>query len=86
MLSHFRVFHARFLGARRRIRGGVGNNKKFFFPNLGLMNNVSLLRDVVTHPSFISGDITTKFFEDHYPDGFKGIHAFVYYFLFCSRN
>ncbi|XP_028401675.1 propionyl-CoA carboxylase alpha chain, mitochondrial-like [Dendronephthya gigantea] len=38
----------------------------------GLINNVSLLREVVTHPDFITGDITTKFFEEHYPDGFKG--------------
>ena len=43
------------------------------FYNLGLINNVSLLRDVVTHPYFITGDITTKFFEEHYPDGFKGM-------------
>ena len=43
------------------------------FHNLGLINNVSLLRDVVTHPYFIAGDITTKFFEEHYPDGFKGM-------------
>jgi acetyl/propionyl-CoA carboxylase alpha subunit len=44
-----------------------------FSYSIGLVNNVSLLRDVVTHPNFISGDITTKFFEEHYPEGFKGM-------------
>jgi acetyl/propionyl-CoA carboxylase alpha subunit len=52
----------------------------FYLHNVGLINNVSLLRDVVTHPNFITGDITTKFFEEHYPDGFKGMilpHLFI---------
>lgn len=34
--------------------------------------NVSLLRDVLNHPKFRLGDITTKFLPQEYPSGFKG--------------
>lgn len=30
-----------------------------------------LLRDILAHPRFISGDITTKFLEEEYPQGFS---------------
>ena len=36
-------------------------------------HNLSFLSDLYRHPRFISGDITTKFIEEEYPDGFKGV-------------
>ncbi|XP_075446889.1 propionyl-CoA carboxylase alpha chain, mitochondrial [Ascaphus truei] len=38
----------------------------------GVTHNIPLLREVITHPRFITGDITTKFLSEVYPDGFKG--------------
>lgn len=39
----------------------------------GVKHNISLLQDVLGHEKFISGDISTNFLPEHYPDGFKGI-------------
>eukprot|EP00914_Ancora_sagittata_P025642 GHVO01050787.1.p1 GENE.GHVO01050787.1~~GHVO01050787.1.p1 ORF type:complete len:689 (-),score=125.13 GHVO01050787.1:610-2430(-) len=39
----------------------------------GVTNNIALLRDVITEPKFISGDITTNYLMEVYPDGFKGV-------------
>ncbi|XP_071839324.1 propionyl-CoA carboxylase alpha chain, mitochondrial-like [Apostichopus japonicus] len=38
----------------------------------GVKHNISLLQDVLGHEKFISGDISTNFLPEHYPDGFKG--------------
>lgn len=38
----------------------------------GVTHNISLLREIITHPRFVSGDITTNFLPEVYPDGFKG--------------
>ncbi|XP_048863075.1 propionyl-CoA carboxylase alpha chain, mitochondrial isoform X2 [Brienomyrus brachyistius] len=38
----------------------------------GVTHNIPLLREVITHPRFISGDISTKFLQEVYPEGFKG--------------
>lgn len=38
----------------------------------GVTHNIPLLREIITHPRFISGDISTNFLPDVYPDGFKG--------------
>uniref|UniRef100_A0A8D2L5J5 Propionyl-CoA carboxylase alpha chain, mitochondrial n=1 Tax=Varanus komodoensis TaxID=61221 RepID=A0A8D2L5J5_VARKO len=38
----------------------------------GVAHNIPLLREVITHPHFVQGDISTKFLSDVYPDGFKG--------------
>uniref|UniRef100_A0A8C3A8G7 Propionyl-CoA carboxylase alpha chain, mitochondrial n=1 Tax=Cyclopterus lumpus TaxID=8103 RepID=A0A8C3A8G7_CYCLU len=38
----------------------------------GVTHNISLLREIITHPRFISGDISTNFLPEVYPDGFKG--------------
>ncbi|XP_056411654.1 propionyl-CoA carboxylase alpha chain, mitochondrial isoform X1 [Hyla sarda] len=38
----------------------------------GVTHNIPLLREVITQPRFIKGDITTKFLHEVYPDGFKG--------------
>lgn len=36
-------------------------------------HNVSFLQDVYRHPRFESGEITTKFIEEEYSDGFHGV-------------
>ena len=38
----------------------------------GVNHNIPLLRDIITQPQFVQGDITTKFIEEVYPNGFKG--------------
>mmetsp|Transcript_12691 Transcript_12691/g.19189 ORF Transcript_12691/g.19189 Transcript_12691/m.19189 type:complete len:427 (-) Transcript_12691:64-1344(-) len=38
----------------------------------GLSNNLNFLRSVLTHPRYLSGNITTKFIEEEYADGFHG--------------
>jgi len=39
----------------------------------GLGNNLSFLRSVVRNEKFAKGDYGTKFIEEEYPDGFKGV-------------
>eukprot|EP01147_Barroeca_monosierra_P010874 gene10874-2949_t len=38
----------------------------------GVKHNIPLLREVYSHSRFLSGDITTKFLEEEYPEGFSG--------------
>ncbi|XP_019959114.2 propionyl-CoA carboxylase alpha chain, mitochondrial [Paralichthys olivaceus] len=38
----------------------------------GVTHNIPLLREIITHPRFISGDISTNFLPEVYPDGFNG--------------
>ncbi|CAF0847478.1 unnamed protein product [Brachionus calyciflorus] len=38
----------------------------------GVTNNIALLRDIVTEEHFVKGDISTKYLQKVYPDGFKG--------------
>lgn len=38
----------------------------------GVTNNISMLRDIITEKRFRSGNITTKYLPETYPDGFKG--------------
>jgi len=38
----------------------------------GISHNISFLEAVMSHPRFQSGDITTKFIEEEYPQGFSG--------------
>ncbi|NXV00189.1 PCCA carboxylase, partial [Cettia cetti] len=38
----------------------------------GVAHNISLLREVIVHPRFVQGDISTKFLPEVYPEGFKG--------------
>ena len=38
----------------------------------GISHNISFLEAVMGHAHFASGDITTNFIEDEYPDGFFG--------------
>jgi len=37
----------------------------------GVNHNVAFLRELCDHPKFIEGNITTKFIEEEYPEGFK---------------
>ena len=38
----------------------------------GVNHNIPVLRDIITQPKFISGDINTNFIKEVYPKGFKG--------------
>ncbi|KAJ3388920.1 hypothetical protein HDU84_009334 [Entophlyctis sp. JEL0112] len=38
----------------------------------GVTHNIPLLRDVISHPRFAAGKISTKFLAEEYPTGFKG--------------
>ncbi|XP_064167943.1 propionyl-CoA carboxylase alpha chain, mitochondrial [Anguilla rostrata] len=38
----------------------------------GVTHNIPLLREILVHPRFVSGDISTKFLPEVYPEGFKG--------------
>lgn len=38
----------------------------------GVTHNIPLLREIITHPRFIAGDISTNFLPEVYPEGFKG--------------
>nr|XP_015801023.2 propionyl-CoA carboxylase alpha chain, mitochondrial isoform X1 [Nothobranchius furzeri] len=40
----------------------------------GVTHNIPLLREIITHPRFVSGDISTNFLPEVYPEGFKGHH------------
>ncbi|XP_053730256.1 propionyl-CoA carboxylase alpha chain, mitochondrial [Synchiropus splendidus] len=39
----------------------------------GVTHNIPLLREIITHPRFVSGDISTNFLPEVYPEGFKGL-------------
>lgn len=38
----------------------------------GVTHNIPLLRDIITEKRFVSGNISTKYLTETYPDGFKG--------------
>ncbi|BBJ31959.1 propionyl-CoA carboxylase subunit alpha [Rickettsia asiatica] len=38
----------------------------------GIAHNISFLEAVILHPRFVSGDISTAFIQEEYPDGFSG--------------
>ena len=38
----------------------------------GVTHNIPLLRDIITEQRFVSGDISTKYLPQVYPEGFKG--------------
>lgn len=38
----------------------------------GVTHNIPLLRDVISHPRFVAGKLSTKFLAEEYPKGFKG--------------
>lgn len=47
-------------------------SSKFSLSLSGVTHNIPLLREIIVHPRFISGDISTNFLPEVYPDGFKG--------------
>lgn len=44
----------------------------------GVTHNIPLLRDIITEKRFVSGDITTKYLQETYPDGFKGMSRIIF--------
>jgi propionyl-CoA carboxylase alpha chain len=38
----------------------------------GIINNIDFLESIFHHPSFIAGELNTRFISDFYPDGFNG--------------
>ncbi|MBM7069564.1 acetyl/propionyl/methylcrotonyl-CoA carboxylase subunit alpha [Actibacterium sp. 188UL27-1] len=40
----------------------------------GIGHNLPFLSAVMDHPKFVSGEITTAFIAEEYPDGFDGVH------------
>ncbi|XP_008320692.1 propionyl-CoA carboxylase alpha chain, mitochondrial [Cynoglossus semilaevis] len=38
----------------------------------GVTHNIPLLREIITNSRFVSGDISTNFLPEEYPEGFKG--------------
>lgn len=50
-----------------------------------MTHNISLLREVIIHPRFVQGDISTKFLPEVYPDGFKGLLLMGIFFFFPSE-
>lgn len=40
----------------------------------GIAHNLPFLSAVMDHPRFVSGEITTAFIEEEYPDGFDGVN------------
>ena len=38
----------------------------------GVNHNIPVLRDIITQPRFVAGDINTGFIQEVYPEGFKG--------------
>jgi propionyl-CoA carboxylase alpha chain len=57
-------------------RGGaieVMRNALDSFEVEGIGHNLPFCAAVMDHPRFISGDISTAFIEEEYPDGFKGV-------------
>lgn len=43
----------------------------------GVTHNIPLLRDIMEEKRMRSGDITTKYLYETYPDGFKGNNGII---------
>lgn len=46
--------------------------RDLYSPVLGVMHNISLLRDILDRPAFLAGNLSTNFLNEEYQDGFKG--------------
>ncbi len=40
----------------------------------GVTHNLGFGQSIITHPDFVSGNYTTAFIDENYPEGFKGDH------------
>lgn len=66
--------------------------KKSLLFLIGVKHNVPILRAILTHPRFVSGDITTNFIAEEYPEGFSGsfliipIACMLIFYISVSRN
>ncbi|XP_020493927.1 propionyl-CoA carboxylase alpha chain, mitochondrial [Labrus bergylta] len=67
MISKLVTYGATRLEALSRMEEALDN-----YVIRGVTHNIPLLREIITHPRFISGDISTNFLPEVYPDGFKG--------------
>lgn len=67
MISKLVTFGATRAEALEKMEGALDN-----YVIRGVTHNIPLLREIITHPRFISGDISTNFLPEVYPDGFKG--------------
>jgi 3-methylcrotonyl-CoA carboxylase alpha subunit len=52
--------------AARRLATALGTYAVF-----GVGTNQGLLRDIITHPKFLAGELTTRFIEEAFPDGWN---------------
>lgn len=53
----------------------------------GVTHNIPLLRDIITEKRFVSGDISTKYLTETYPDGFKGrIYVMRIFKILCLNS
>ena len=41
----------------------------------GVGTNQGFLRDIITHPKFIAGELTTRFIDEAFPDGWKPVES-----------
>jgi len=53
------------------------------FAVVGVQHNIPILRDIITQPRFVSGDITTNFMAEVYPEGFPGGFLCVMLVIWC---
>ncbi|XP_078402183.1 propionyl-CoA carboxylase alpha chain, mitochondrial isoform X2 [Cetorhinus maximus] len=67
MISKLVTFGATRAEALQRMQEALDN-----YVIRGVTHNIPLLREVIIHPRFVKGDITTNFLPEVYPDGFKG--------------
>ena len=54
--------------AAQRLATALGTYSVF-----GVGTNQGFLRDIITHPKFIAGELTTRFIEEAFPDGWKPV-------------
>ena len=53
--------------AIRRMRRTLADTVIF-----GLQTNIPQLQEILSHPEFVSGTMTTRFIEEHFPNGLQG--------------
>lgn len=54
--------------------GSLYKKRTYLVFSAGVSHNIPLLRDIMTEKKFDSGDISTKYLNDVYPEGFSGEH------------
>lgn len=67
MVAKLCTFDTNREGAIEKMKSALGS-----FVIRGIAHNMSFLEAVVSNPRFMSGDISTNFIEEEYPEGFSG--------------